>query len=350
MAKTHITNKNTTKPRLIGLGALALSLAATYGLVQLGSSMSTSMDNGNKRDAVESAIDEKNYGIADALLEDFQGTPEDKTALEVILRQSKLIDKFDSAINGYDEPTASDIISQMRSSGEYSAEKLDSLETQVKGISESDMYKQIFVAQNQDKSLLCQKYLEVYPDGAHSSEVSNDLIHNELELLYESLSNGEGFSRVYNRVRSLNMLLKEQNLQGFDLPSKEFYSEENIEEYLKIQCEEEFSLGDSAKFVIQNQGNFFDSYYLERNSLIEIGAVGEVVHVGDLRVILRIQDVEDIEWTREWVPEKEYWGEGTRNAAEFQKTELKIIAEISEFDKEKLRKEMADMRLVLYSE
>jgi len=354
MAKTHITNRETLKPKLFGLSALALSLAAAFGVYQVSSCIKSSFEDGNKRDAVESAIEDKNFGVADALLEDFQGTPEDKTELEVILRQSKQIDKFDYAIGEFDETSANDIISQMRSSGEYSLSIIAEFETKVHDITEAGLYGFIDETNGQDLPGLCQSYLERFADGEHVDSVVNKLVEYSISEIDRRVKNKLCVKSTNILLSDLLNVLESYKDVALSTHGAEIFSEERIEEYLvdvKLTEDEaedyEFKVGDTVTYIESDDGSWNSSFLSERNKMISIGSSGEVIGIRGDYFIVEMDGDKSYPWIDNSSYAEGFYRDDKLNATAFFDDELKLGRNTLEYDAVTIKASAQKIRALL---
>lgn len=358
MADHTIINQKTFGKRLktyiiTGIGA-AMMLGGIAGVRACGKSRSQT----KRAHMIDAAIAAKDYGHAKELLTPDALRPQDYSALgRSIMRglESRTIERL---VDNYDIEGAKKELDRLRGLDLFARQHIDDLETMIETHTDSGLYQRLIASGKQEKSSLCNMYLEHYPAGEHARPVRAELIHNDLQLLIDSLKSQRSFEDTYTRLVNLNALLRKDSMKGCAIPADTIGLLEDIQPdryiaHIYAPWKEKLMIKDrvmvNSEEATGEHLSGYTQYISERNAVFPQYATGTVIYTYDdrSRVYVQFEELDEAFWSDDHSLNK-YWKKtGKKNVAFYNEDELLIGRPVDELSRQKFMESWSEFRSII---
>lgn len=368
MTRHYITNTKTfgqtARSTLGSLTGWVLTIAIGYGAWHFGNRWLDDQPYRARERRVREAIDTRDYVKASALLEEFDQRnllkPEQEADLRSTLdgwlkiqHRDEAWQKFDAMLAAEDVRGAETHLKELAASGEYPAADIQNARTKMAEYTEPGLF-QAIQQRPGNRQQLIERYLQIHRDGPNRPTVLQHAFIDSVGTLTDLLVERADFEKTYAQVVSINALCERYAQEPVprtsvitltELTAKLQDYERN---YAKLMPGAVPDTGSLVRVVPGSGSQYFQKTFVaERNQHFSPGTIGTVVDINLVddpdTYIVRFDEHKNVRWSETWgFPE--YATNGPKNFARYKADELRVIARLSETQRNQFHFETARMR------
>ncbi len=304
-----------------------------------------------KRRKIEKAITKGDLGMAEAILNaysrDVWSSEYHLARLKVILDRAKIKQRIEKLTNNYQLEEARKILEEERRTGLLVSEEFKSLEEKVDGVTEEGMFARIQKSSGEEKIILAEKYVSLYPESNNRERAVQELLVEEFSLFANNLKTTRDFNEFYEKITQLNTVLEKYSGEKINLtgriPLKEIVEKaKETEKHLSGGEGDDLVVGSWVKIMaVPGNLGWKDEYKAQRDATFPIGSVGKLITIIAFKYIVEFEGVTKYAWITGWTPDDVFWAKnGKKNVGCYFEEELIPVKMLNEVDIHKLRKEI----------
>lgn len=347
--KHTITTPRTAGRKVKNLLLAALSIGGLYGAWLGISAVGDAIAEGRNAHQIRAVIKAKDYDKASELFGKYQANGgidnEDVSALALELNTLKRDNKkgelerdLEKVLAAHDLPGARVELEKLRNDGFYTAGEIAALEERVADYGEDRIFNTLMLSPSAERSALIDRYLVLYPQGPHASDVARVALIDALETVEGAMRKGETLQRVKPLLDTLYSRATVSAAEGVVInPVLDF--ERLADDYANdayIEVAKPSEEGNFVRTVAELKDEFSYAYFEDRSKNIPLGSVGKVVGVDGKERFVRFDGIR-MEWKTEWSSLVGYWKDGPKNVGKFHQDELQTIQPLDHAQRHLLR-------------
>jgi hypothetical protein len=287
MTEINLLNKNTFGKKVLNYFLITVTGLSLYGgglfLKDTVKHKRIESEFRKSSSAIEEAIKKKDFNLASGLLERLDKTEletKDRVKFDLQLKAGKENEKIEKMISGKKIDAARSYLAQVEKQGIFAGQEIKDIEHKIYMNTEEGLFNTLTNSSGENKSRLCENYLNNYSDGKNKKTVISELLKTEFEIFTGYLMTGTEILKVKNRAAKINLLLdkysKEKKAFPKNIADKITEGKENYEKVYNQNTGNKISGAGFVK-IRPVQDSFDSDFENSRNSMIPSNSVGQVV-------------------------------------------------------------------------